>query len=205
MEKLNIKESIKVKMDASKTWEIIGPNFLNISDWGRGVLKSWENESAPKNFENAPAGGRYCEVAGFGKLEENIIHYNGGKYEISWSAMGEKLPKFVSGLQNELKVEEIDENTCKITSNLTANLGGLMGFLLGFMLKKNFTKLIHGFLNDGRLMLKQERFLRQKKERLKNSRNKYKTKLSKTQTALKRSLTGSLGTTKGNINAKRPN
>ncbi len=148
MGKLNIKESIEVKINASKTWEIIGPNFLNISEWGRGVIKSWENESAPKNFENSPAGGRFCEVAGFGKLEENIIHYNGGKYEISWSAMGEKLPKFVSGLQNEIKVEEIDENTCKITSNLTANLGGLMGFLLGFILRKNFTKLIHGFLND---------------------------------------------------------
>ncbi len=148
MGKLNIKESIEVKMDASKTWEIIGPNFLNISDWGRGVLKSWENESASKNFENAPAGGRYCEVEGFGRLEEKIIHYNSGKYEISWSAMGEKLPNFVSDLQNEIKVEEIDENTCKITSNLSANLSGLMGFLLGFMLKKNFSKLIHGFLND---------------------------------------------------------
>jgi len=148
MGKLNIKESIEVKMNASKTWELIGPNFLNISDWGRGVLRSWENESAPKKFENAPAGGRYCEVDGFGKLEETIIHYNNEKYEISWSAMGVKIPNFVSGLQNELRVEEIDQNTCKITSNLTANLGGLMGFLLGFMLKKNFTKLIHGFLND---------------------------------------------------------
>jgi len=148
MGKLSIKKSIEVKANASKTWELIGPNFLNISDWGRGVLRSWENESAPKHFENAPAGGRYCEVAGFGKLEETIIHYNSGKYEISWSAKGEKLPKFVSGLQNELKVEAIDENTCKVSSNLTANLGGLMGFLLGFVLKKNFNKLIHGFLND---------------------------------------------------------
>ena len=148
MKKLDIKQSLEVNTNASKTWEIIGPNFLNISDWGRGVVKSWESESASKNFENAPAGGRYCEVAGFGKLEEKIIHYNSEKYEISWSAMGEKLPKFVSGLQNEIKVEEIDEHTCNITSNLTANLSGLMGFLLGFMLRKNFTKLIHGFMND---------------------------------------------------------
>ena len=68
MGKLNIKESIEVKINASKTWEIIGPNFLNISEWGRGVIKSWENESAPKYFENSPAGGRFCEVAGFWEI-----------------------------------------------------------------------------------------------------------------------------------------
>ncbi len=148
MGKLNIRESIEVKMDASKTWEIIGPNFLNIADWGRGILKSGEIESASKKIENAPAGGRYCEVAGMGKVEEHIIHYNSGKYEISWSALGEKIPNFVSDLQNEIKVEEINEGTCKISSNLMANLNGPMGFLMGFMIKKNFSKLIHGFLND---------------------------------------------------------
>lgn len=148
MKKLDIKHSLEVNTNALKAWQIIGPNFLNISDWGRGVTRSWENTSTPNNFENAPASGRFCEVAGFGKLEENIIHYNSASHEISWSAKGEKIPKFVSGLQNQIKVEEINENTCKITSHLSANLNGIMGFLLGFILKKNFNKLIHGFLND---------------------------------------------------------
>ena len=91
---------------------------------------------------------RYCEVVGFGKFDEKIIHYNSDKFEISWSAEGEKLPKFVSGLQNELKVEKIDENNCRITSNISSNLSGIMGFLLGSYMKKNFTKQINGFLKD---------------------------------------------------------
>jgi len=59
-----------------------------------------------------------------------------------------KIPKFVSEFQNQTKVEEINQNTCKITSHLSANLNGIMGFLLGFILKKNFKKLIYGFLYD---------------------------------------------------------
>lgn len=148
MKKLDINQSLVVNTNASKAWEIIGPNFLNISDWGRGVVKSWEKKSESKQIENAPATGRFCEVAGLGNLAEDIFYYNDEKYEISWLATGKKIPNFVSALQNEIKVEEIDDRSCTINSNLSANLNGPMGFLMGSMMKKNFTKLINGFLND---------------------------------------------------------
>ena len=169
MRKLDIKKSLEVNTNAAKVWELIGPEFLNISEWGRGVAKSWDNESAPKKFEEAPAGGRYCEVRGFGQLEENIIHYDNGKYEISWSAVGDKMPGFVSDLQNQIKVEAIDENTCRISSHLSANLNGLMGFLMGFMLKKNFNKLVIGFLNDWKTYAETGEVSETKKRELKKS------------------------------------
>ncbi len=34
MGKLDIKESIEINTSAEKAWEIIGPKFLNIADWG---------------------------------------------------------------------------------------------------------------------------------------------------------------------------
>jgi hypothetical protein len=148
MGKLNIKESLEVNANASKAWEIVGPGFVNIADWGRGVNKSWVNESSEKVVDEAPAGGRYCNVSGFGKFDERIIHYVSEKREISWSATGEKLPKFMSGLQNELRVEEVDENSCIIHSNISANLSGLVGFIMGSMIKMKFTKTIKGFLSD---------------------------------------------------------
>ena len=43
MGKLDIKETIEINTSAEKAWEIIGPNFLNIADWGRGMSKSWHN------------------------------------------------------------------------------------------------------------------------------------------------------------------
>ena len=122
MGKLEIKKSIEVNTNAAKTWEIIGPNFLKISDWARGVNKSWENENVSVNFEKAPAGGRYCDVEGFGKFDERIIHYDNEKREISWSADAAKIPNFVSGLKNEIKVEEMNEKDVFNISTINGKL-----------------------------------------------------------------------------------
>ena len=148
MSKLEIKKSIEVNTNAVKTWEIIGPNFLKISDWARGVNKSWENENVSVNFDKAPAGGRYCDVEGFGKFDERIIHYDNEKREISWSADAAKIPNFVSGLKNEIKVEEMNSDSCKVSTNISANLKGIGGFFLGGIMKKKFSKSVQGFLID---------------------------------------------------------
>lgn len=148
MGKLDIKESIEIKKSAEKVWEIIGPNFLNIADWGRGISKSWNNDSVPATFEEAPAGGRFCDLGKFGIADERILHYNQAQKEITWSASSEKLPSFLVGLQNALKVETIDENSCRVTTNVSADLTGIRGFLLGAPIKSNFTKLLRGFVKD---------------------------------------------------------
>ena len=148
MGKLDIKESIEVKTSAQKAWEIIGPNFLNIADWGRGISKSWNNDSVSATFDGAPAGGRFCDLGKFGIADERIIHYDDAQKEITWSASSEKLPGFLIGLQNSLKVESIDENTCLVSTNITADLTGLRGLLLGTPIKINFKKLLAGFVKD---------------------------------------------------------
>ncbi len=148
MRKLDIKESIEIKTSADKAWEIIGPNFLNIAEWGRGISKSWNNDSVPQTFEGAPAGGRFCDLGKFGIVDERILHYNQAQNEITWSAQSDKLPGFLKGLQNALKVEKINENSCRVTTNITANLTGIGGFFLGIPIKKNFTKLLKGFVKD---------------------------------------------------------
>jgi len=127
MGKLDIKESIEINTSAERVWEIIGPNFLNIADWGSGVNKSWNNESVPATFEGAPAGGRFCELGKFGKADERIVHYDQAQKEIIWSAKIDKMPSFLVGLQNSLKVERISANTCRASTNITANLTGLRG------------------------------------------------------------------------------
>lgn len=148
MRKLDIKESIEIETSAVKAWEIIGPNFLKISDWGRGVNKSSNNDAVSTTFEGAPAGGRFCDLGKFGNADERIIHYHQLQKEITWSAKIDKMPSFLEGLQNALKVEEVSENSCRVSTNITADLTGIRGFLLSVPLKSNFTKLLKGFLND---------------------------------------------------------
>jgi len=148
MGKLDIRQSIEVNTTTEKAWEIVGPNFLRIEEWGRGINKSWKNDDAQQKFTDAPAGGRFCEVSGFGTFDERIVHYDTVNTQIAWSATGAKLPKFVSGLKNELSVEKIDENNCRISSNVTADFSGLFGLIMGPLMKKNFSKTLYGFLND---------------------------------------------------------
>ncbi|NRA11986.1 MAG: SRPBCC family protein [Crocinitomicaceae bacterium] len=146
MKKLNVNHSIEINTSSDKAWDIIGPNFINISVWARGINRSWENKNVSKKYTNAPTGGRFCEVPGLGDLDERIIHFDELKQEISWSAASKKLPAFVSGIQNPLKVENINDSTCRVSSNISANASGIGGLLLGGMMKKNFTKAIHGFM-----------------------------------------------------------
>lgn len=148
MGKLDIKETIEIYTSAEKAWEIIGPNFLNIADWGRGISKSWNNDAAPTSFKEAPAGGRFCDLGKFGIADERILHYSNAQKEITWSAASDKLPGFLKNLQNALKVEKIDENICRVSTNITANLTGIGGLFLSGPIKKNFGKLLKGFVKD---------------------------------------------------------
>ena len=148
MGKLNIKETIEINTSAEKAWEIIGPNFLNIADWGRGIGKSWNNDDVTPSIEGAPAGGRFCDLGKFGIADERVLHYSSSQKEITWSAGSDKLPGFLKNLQNALNVEEIDKNLCKVSTNITADLTGIGGFFLGGPVKKNFGKLLKGFVKD---------------------------------------------------------
>ena len=148
MGKLDIKKSIVINANARKAWEHLGPEFINISKWGRGISKSWHNEAVPTTHEGAPAGGRFCEVAGFGQFDERIMHYDDNACEITWSAESPKMPGFVKGLHNAITVKVIDENSCEVTTNVQADTTGLMGMLMGGMMKSQFSKALDGFLSD---------------------------------------------------------
>jgi hypothetical protein len=148
MAQLRIQKSLKIRSNASKAWEIIGPNFLTISEWGSGIRRSWNNPDLAPKFENAPAGGRFCELTDLGTFDERILHFDQDKYEITWSAEGEKLPKFIFNLKNEISIRKLDEEHCVLHSTLSANLRGIKGLLLESMLKKTFSKQIDVFLMD---------------------------------------------------------
>ena len=58
------------------------------------------------------------------------------------------MPGFVKNLQNEITVEAITEDTCRVTTNISADLTGIGGFFMGGMIKGNMNKLLKGFVND---------------------------------------------------------
>jgi hypothetical protein len=121
---------------------------LNIGDWGRGINRSWENDTIAKTIADAPAGGRFCDLGKLGVAEESILHYDVATRAITWSAKSEKIPGFIKHLQNALTVEVVDDNTCSIHTNITANATGIGGTIMGGAIKKNFGKLLKGYVKD---------------------------------------------------------
>lgn len=148
MSKLNVKASTEVNTNAEKAWKIIGPGFLHIEDWGRGIGRSWNNEAIAIAHLGAPAGGRFCDLGKLGIAEERILHYSDAQMEITWSAKSDKLPGFLKDLQNALRVEPTGENSCRVHTNITADLTGVVGLVLGGPIKSNFGKLLKGFVKD---------------------------------------------------------
>lgn len=148
MGKLSVTASTEVNTPADTAWKIIGPEFLKIQDWGRGISRSWNNEAVQAAHAGAPAGGRFCDLGKFGIADERILHYSDAEREITWSATSDKLPGFLKNLQNALSVESTGANSCRVHSNITADLTGVGGLLLGGPIKGNFGKLLKGFVKD---------------------------------------------------------
>ena len=170
MKMLDVKLSKEINTSAEKVWDILGTNFLTISEWGGGILSSVRNPNVPVNFEGAPAGGRVCDVKGLGKINETILHFSNDKREITWSAESPKIPGFVKGLQNAFYIEDLGGNKCKVTSNLTAKLKGIGGLLLKGKMEKDFEKTIGFFLDDLKIYAETDEVSQKKKKEIEKSK-----------------------------------
>ena len=148
MIKMNIKTSATIKTSSDKVWKVLADEFLDISKWARDVNDSYDNFSTNKKLDGAPSEGRFCEVSGFGKVDEQIIHFDKNKRELTWTANADKMPSFVNNLQNAWQVEEIDNSTTQVTSNISADLTGILGVMMYPLMKMNFSKLVKGFIED---------------------------------------------------------
>ena len=140
MGQIKITMTSVINASADRVWKVLAQDFVDISNWGGGIISSRPNPDATKKFEEAPTGGRICEIAGMGEVLENIAHFDSAKHEIIWTATAEKLPGFVSDMQNAFTLKKIDGNTTEVTSNTSVTLNGIMGFLMKPMMKKPFVK-----------------------------------------------------------------
>ena len=148
MRQLNVTSSSTINATADRVWEVLADDFLDIALWARDVNSSGDNHSSVSVPDGAPAGGRFCDVNGLGQVDERIVHFDSGSHEITWTANSDKLPGFVSGVQNALTIDKIDDNTSRVTSNLSADLSGFLGTIMAPMMRRNFSKLVAGFLED---------------------------------------------------------
>jgi hypothetical protein len=148
MRLIHMKASQEAHASAERAWDIIGPQFLNIADWSRGIHRSWENEKVPNRINGAPAGGRYTFLGQYGTADERIIHYDAKNMEITWSARLSFLPNFVSSIRHALNVREIDNNLCLLSNIITVEANSYAALLLKKRFENQFRDGIEKFLID---------------------------------------------------------
>ncbi len=148
MQVINLKATQEAHISADKAWEIIGPQFLHIADWSRGIYRSWNNENVPASIEGAPAGGRFTHLGKYGKADERIVHYDEDKMEVTWSAKLQFLPNFVRSIKHALKVREIDDNLCLLSNIITVEASSITALLLKRQFEREFREGVDKFLID---------------------------------------------------------
>ncbi len=158
----NIDKTIKVKIPASKIWEVLG-DYSSVERFALTI------KSSPVISEKSSGLGakRLCTFNNGSTLVEEIIEYQEGecfKMELSEFSLPLKKMEVVMG------VKEIDANTCDIyMSSEFVVKGGPFGWLMGSllmrpMMKGVFKKLLSGLayhcvtgkLVDGKLPPKNE-------------------------------------------------
>ncbi len=151
MGRIDVKRESTIDATVEELWQILSSAFTDVGTWASGVNWSKPNPQATQVLDGAPTGGRICDVPGFGQTDERIIRFDLQSHTIGYSATSEKLPGFVSNLQNIWNIREAGPEAARVSSNLSADVRGIRGVVMGPMMKSRFGKAVDRFIEDLRV------------------------------------------------------
>ncbi len=122
--KLHLEQEINAQAD--KVWELLGPQFADISEWASGLeySRSITQDEVPADYSvdpSAPILGRATPNP-LGELREILIKYSDADKTFTFRGAG--LPPMVSRATNTTKVTEIGTNKCLVTMDIQMDLRG---------------------------------------------------------------------------------
>ena len=128
---MEIQRQVTVNVSADKVWKILGKEFNDVSQWASFVKTSQANPDL-----DAGELGRVCEVNGFGKVIENIYHYDDKQQELAFTLEAEKNPFFMQRIENSWHVEPLDDDRAVVTVGVQVKLMPVFRQLLSGRLRK---------------------------------------------------------------------
>lgn len=144
---MTITHSLTVNAPATEVWDLIGPNFADVSRWMAATPRSEPIEGAA--LPGAPVKGRNSYlIKKFDPMyqEELITAYSDAKRQVSFDVFMRKAPKVMplKGYGNTVTVEEISAGRCKVTWTATPNIKWFGKLMQGPLVKQ----LSAGFLRN---------------------------------------------------------
>ena len=88
---ITIDKTDTINASAERVWEILSDEFADVGSWASVVDHSQAHTKAAAPA-GATAGGRTCEVPGFGFTDERFTRYDEANKTFSFSVEAEKIP-----------------------------------------------------------------------------------------------------------------
>ena len=151
MGKIDIRRDTTIDLTVEELWRILSDGFSDVGSWASLVNWSKPNPEAIDTLDGAPTGGRICDVPGFGLTDERIIRFDVESHTIGYGVIAEKIPGFVSNVQNIWSLREAGPEATRVSLNLTADVRGIRGIVMGPMMKSRFGKAIDRSIEDLRV------------------------------------------------------
>ena len=136
---MQVTKRFRVDAAPESVWQALGPGYAEADKWASGVFVSTAREGTPK--VDAPMLGRVCQSS-IGPITETIEVYDSTRRRLVYSAKADKMPGFVSNLQNGWEVTAAKGGGSDVTMRLTADLAFPFNLLMGVPMKLQFSRLL---------------------------------------------------------------
>lgn len=143
---LEVTKQFTIDADADELFTKLTTEFTQVGKWVSGIQSSDVN---PKYgpVADGVAGGRVCEVDGFGTLDEQLVQYEPDNRTFAYTAEAEKIPGFVHDLKNQWTLRPVGGRT-EVRLRLTADVTGPLGAIMKPMMRRKFDKALDAIGDD---------------------------------------------------------
>ena len=144
---LDVTKQFAIDADPDELFAKLTTEFTEVSTWATGITYSAPN---PKYGPVADgiAGGRVCQIDGFGAIDEQLVQYDPVGRQFTYTAEAEKIPGFVKNLQNQWTISRAGGDRSMVTLHLTADVTGPLGAIMKPMMRRRFDKTLDAVGDD---------------------------------------------------------
>lgn len=150
MSRLEVANTFVVDASTDRLWEVMIGQFQDVASWASGLDASGPNphvddSTAPEGID---AAGRACVVPGLGRTDERLNLFDPEGYRFSYTVDAEKIPGFVTDMENVWSFRPLGPNRTEVSQVLTAEAHGILGAAMKPLLQRQFRGLLTNLQED---------------------------------------------------------
>ncbi|MEM7536214.1 MAG: SRPBCC family protein [Chloroflexota bacterium] len=139
---MEVIRQLTVNAPATRLWEIVGEDYVNVGNWTSQIETSGPNPDLP------PGQGRVCSTPGFGDIKETVTQFDEQRHVLSYAADVQKMPFFVKEMGNTWRIEPKGQNQSVVHMHMKGRLLPVFAQLMGPVMKGQMSKTVDIILEE---------------------------------------------------------